>query len=254
LILSKVDEVIEIINTFSFSNDKLKVLPTVMSVIIDARNKLKIVDACFSMSADKDAAKKILDGLVPRSCVFGTVTEPRVQFLIDVSGSMNEKFQNENKTVTRLSYVTNEIVTVLTKQLVSTQKFNVFSFSSDVRAWQPGLVPVNDGNVKSAVAFCSGLRADGGTNIFAALQRAFADPEVVAIYLLTDGFPSVGVTDINQIIKQTAQMSGQKNPRVAVNTIALTVGGSETPADREKAKFLMEQLASVTGGVYRNIN
>lgn len=245
---------IDILATFSFSNDRLVVLPSVMNIIIDAKNKGKIVDASFSMSGDKDKARKILDGLVSRSCVFGSVVEPRVQFIIDVSGSMAETFTSGNKTVTRLSYVMNEIVTVLTKQLVPSQIFNIFSFSTDVRGWQPGLVPVNPANIQSAVTFSTALTANGGTNIFGALQRAMADPQVVAIYLLTDGFPSVGLTDPQQIITNTVQLSKAHNPKVVVNTIALTVGGRETPSDREKAKYLMEQLAMATGGVYRNIN
>ena len=107
--------------------------------------------------------------------MFGPTPEKRVQFLIDVSGSMGTEFiANDGNRYSRLGFVVKQLIDVMTKQLSSDQLFNIFSFANNVVQWKPGLVPVNSTNVASAIQFATNLRANGGTDIYSALQRAFA--------------------------------------------------------------------------------
>jgi len=85
-----------------------------------------------------------------------------------------EFIANDGKRYTRLGFVVSQLVSVLTKQLTPDQQFNIFSFASNVVQWRPGLVPVNSSNIDSAVQFATNLRASGSTDIYTALQRAFA--------------------------------------------------------------------------------
>jgi len=77
----------------------------------------------------------------------------------------------------------------LQEQLRHKRKFNVVSFDSLVKSWQPGLVNVNESNLQSAWRWINDLTCHATTNTLEALQLAFKDTENKAIYLLTDGRP-----------------------------------------------------------------
>lgn len=57
------------------------------------------------MSSDKKKAREILDKVVERNCLFGSVDEKVAVFVIDISGSMDYTFKTELGTTSRLNYV-----------------------------------------------------------------------------------------------------------------------------------------------------
>jgi len=105
-------------------------------------------------------------------------------------------------------------------------------------------------NITAAIASVNTYRADGGTNIYAVLQAAWAIPGVDTIYLLTDGSPSVGITDVNRIIADLKTWNA-KTP-IKVNTIAFLMG-TEKWDDKPASRRLMSAIAEATNGIYRAI-
>ncbi|MCC9075324.1 VWA domain-containing protein [Litorilinea aerophila] len=87
-------------------------------------------------------------------------------------------------------------------------RFNLISFSTGVRLWQPGLQPVADETRQGAHAWIDGLQAGGSTDINRALLEALAqiqpEPEAEGrpayILFLTDGLPTQGETDAWRIV------------------------------------------------------
>lgn len=101
------EDVIAMIKNISFSKEKLDTLEILVDFLIDAdeENKEKII-AEYTFTKDKEKAREILERARKRNFIYGTVTERVATFLIDVSGSMGQKFKGENGvTYTRLEYV-----------------------------------------------------------------------------------------------------------------------------------------------------
>jgi len=246
-------EVVTVLNVFSFSGAKLDVLPQIMTLITDTENNQTIIDN-FSFSSDKEKARDILKNLKPRSCVFGYVKEPRISFAIDVSPSMKAQFQdNTRKTWTRLDFVKNELDVVVSKQLEDGQEFNLAVFGGTVTQWSTGLVKVNSATKASSMIWLKGRQYIDGTNILAAIEKIFSDPRVAGAYLLSDGLPTVGNTDINQILNRASQLCNKSGgTKIPLHTIAFLSGnfnGDDKPASRK----LMQALADRCNGTYRAI-
>ena len=78
--------------------------------------------------------------------------------------------------------------------------FNLVSFSSEVRRWQPAAVDPSRQNCHDAVAWIEALRAEGGTQTLTALSMALPkdgeEEPVKGIYLLTDGKPDTSMTKV----------------------------------------------------------
>jgi Ca-activated chloride channel family protein len=119
-------------------------------------------------------------------------------FVLDQSGSMRgEKIQQAK-----------EALRFCVRNLNDGDRFNLILFSTDVETFADELVEVKDAREK-ALAFIDKIENKGGTNINEALLTAFKDkpdpkrPRIVIF--LTDGMPTVGETDIGQIIKNVTK-------------------------------------------------
>jgi hypothetical protein len=243
------EQVISILVRFSFQDDKLDALRAFKHNIIDVENKLTIVDT-FTYISSKDEARKILDDLKPKSYLFGLPTGKSL-FALDVSTSMSTTFTLSNgQKSNRLEFVKKEFAkTVATFD--NTTEFNVFPYSTSVFTWKTGgLQKATQANISSAIAYSKTLTPNGGTNIYAVLQAAWAIPGLETIYLLTDGSPSVGTTNVNTILNDV-QAWYAKTP-IQINTIAFLMG-SEKWDDKPASRKLMSALASVTNGIYRAV-
>ena len=90
-------------------------------------------------------------------------------------------------------------------------RFNVIDYDDSVRPYKTGLIAATRANIDEATAFADKLEASGGTNIYEALQNAChmlrPDDNPTYILFLTDGLPTVGNTDIEQIIKNTTSLN-----------------------------------------------
>ncbi|MEX0981276.1 MAG: VWA domain-containing protein [Bacteroidales bacterium] len=126
-------------------------------------------------------------------------------FLIDISGSMENKIEKDAKGVV-LNVATNVAANTvgkviggsvgnmvgnkIKKSLTKLEKakknlipvingfteenyFTVITFENDIKLWRKELIPATSANKKLAVAFIKSLKSGGGTNISDALEEAF---------------------------------------------------------------------------------
>lgn len=129
-----------------------------------------------------------------------------VAFVLDTSGSMAGKKLEQAKKALRFCV----------ENLNAEDRFEILRFATDVEPLFSGLAQATRANRDKAAEFIQDLRAIGGTAINDALQRALAlrseapsgasdlQRPFVVIFL-TDGRPTVGVTDENRILDQLKQ-------------------------------------------------
>jgi Ca-activated chloride channel family protein len=116
-------------------------------------------------------------------------------FVFDTSGSMQgEKIQQARAA---LRYCV--------QGLKPEDRFNIIAFSTTTDPFQDGLVEASDKNVKAALSYIDKLEARGGTDINSALTQALAvkgsEERPATILFMTDGRPTVGVTEPEEILK-----------------------------------------------------
>ena len=85
-------------------------------------------------------------------------------------------------------------------------RFEIIRFSTEVEPLFNGLTDVSKANKTKALEFIKDLKAMGGTAIDEALKKALAleskkEGRPFVIIFLTDGLPTIGVTDETQIVK-----------------------------------------------------
>lgn len=119
-----------------------------------------------------------------------------ILFVIDVSGSMSgEKIlQAKNG------------LNFFVQHLNPDDQFNIISFSTDIDAFKNELVSATKTNIEAASKFIKGLQAQGGTNINDALIKGLemlGEKRPSYLLFLTDGLPTVGITNLDEIIKNT---------------------------------------------------
>lgn len=127
-----------------------------------------------------------------------------IAFVIDVSGSMQGGKLEQVK----------RSVKFCINSLGAHDRFNIYSFSGEVHPFRDGLVYAAPEIKQAAVEFAGKMEAIGGTNINDALLAALeADPRDEArpylVVFMTDGAPTVNVTDPEQILKNV----GERNAR-----------------------------------------
>ena len=120
-------------------------------------------------------------------------------FVFDTSGSMQgEKIQQARAA---LRYCV--------QGLKGEDRFNVIAFSTTTDPFQDGLVAASGENIKAALAYIDKLEARGGTDINSALTQALAvkgsEERPATILFMTDGRPTVGVTEAEEILKNVRQ-------------------------------------------------
>lgn len=127
--------------------------------------------------------------------------DKNIIFVLDSSGSMRGK--KFDQAVAALKFVL--------QGLNSGDDFNIIDYDDTINPFKPNLVSANSDNLNAAIKFAEDLEAEGGTNIYDALAEACRiiprDGDPTYIMFLTDGQPTVGNTDINQIIKNTTALN-----------------------------------------------
>ncbi|NQS92176.1 MAG: VWA domain-containing protein, partial [Chloroflexi bacterium] len=127
------------------------------------------------------------DQIIPRDIVL----------VLDTSGSMEGEKLSQAKEAARY------VLTHLNQE----DRFNVVAFSTGVKHFAYDLQPVS--NASQALSWIEGINALGGTNINQALLEAITlrtpvdggeKARPVVILFLTDGLPTEGVTDVDQIL------------------------------------------------------
>jgi Ca-activated chloride channel family protein len=159
-------------------------------------------------------------------------TAKDIVFVIDTSGSMAEEGKMEKARAAMLFGV---------KTLRAEDRFNVVSFAGEEHLMEGSLIQADERGRARGVEFVSKLQPTGGTNINGALQAALkqfdsSDRPKMLIFM-TDGLPTVGVTDPQRII-ENARGAKTGNTRLFTFGVGYDVNTA-----------LLDRLASENGGV-----
>lgn len=122
-----------------------------------------------------------------------------IVFVIDTSGSMADEGKMDKARAGLLFGI---------KGLRAGDRFNVINFAGEEHLMEKGLIKADDAGKKRGLAFVGALRPSGGTNINDALRaglRQFdsSDRPKMMVFM-TDGLPTVGVQNVDEILKNAA--------------------------------------------------
>ena len=159
-------------------------------------------------------------------------TAKDIVFVIDTSGSMAEEGKMEKARAAMLFGV---------KTLRAEDRFNVVSFAGEEHLMEAGLIQADERGRARGVEFVGKLQPTGGTNINGALQAALkqfdtSDRPKMLVFM-TDGLPTVGVTN-PQLIIENARKAKTGNTRLFTFGVGYDVNTA-----------LLDRLASENGGV-----
>ncbi|MFM1871334.1 MAG: hypothetical protein RL398_756 [Planctomycetota bacterium] len=145
----------------------------------------------------------------PPRALGGDAPQPRrcVQFVIDTSGSMQGAKIEQAKASLK----------AFLASLRPTDMFQVVTFASGVQTFFGAPVPADAQNLAAALQKVETLTAMGGTNISGALEQALRaeipvggdGPYLPQIVFVTDGEPTMGVTNPQQILELTKKADAQ---------------------------------------------
>ncbi len=140
--------------------------------------------------------------LAPPESVEGAVIPRDLTLVVDVSGSMSG---------TKLEQAKAALAQALAA-LGPADRFRLIAFSNSVQEFRPAFTSATRANLADAQEFVSNLSAGGGTNIEGALTTALALPgtpgRVPLVVFLTDGLPSVGQSQPDQLASEAAGRIG----------------------------------------------
>jgi Ca-activated chloride channel family protein len=133
-----------------------------------------------------------------------------VVFVVDRSGSMEE---NGKMTQARaaLSYCV--------KRLSPQDRFGIVDFATDWNELEPHLLAATKDNKERALRYIERLDAAGGTNIEAGLTEGLrlltpAPGRLPLVFFMTDGLPTVGQTDITELLKSAQSKNAALKARL----------------------------------------
>lgn len=146
--------------------------------------------------------------IAPPASAGGADVMPKdIAFVVDTSGSMAGAKMTQAR----------EALKFCLANLNRGDRFSIIPFAHEAVPFRESLVVASSENVEAGRTFADGLRATGGTNINDALLSALnAAPSSEAdrpylIVFLTDGQPTIGVTDVAEIL---SNVRGRNRERV----------------------------------------
>ncbi len=152
-------------------------------------------------------------------------------FVLDVSGSMQGKYASLVDGVTRAL-----------QKLHQNDRFRMVTFNNNARELTPGYVQVTAENIAQYTKALANVGADGGTNLYAGLEKGFRGLDADrpnAVLLVTDGVANVGVTEKKQFLKLLEKAD--------VRLFSFVMGNSAN-------KPLLEGMTKVSNGFAMNIS
>lgn len=119
-----------------------------------------------------------------------------IVFVFDKSGSMQEDDKIKQARAA-LKYCLSK--------LKPNDRFSILAFSTGTRTFKNKMVPASAENIKAGLSFVAELEAGGGTAMDEALRQGLkmfkSTNNLPMMLFLTDGRPTVGVTDIEKILQ-----------------------------------------------------
>jgi HEAT repeat protein len=192
----------------------------------------------------------------PSTSFYGIETlSERILFVVDKSYSMNEPAGDPRFTgsaagaKTKMEVARHELLQAISP-LTEKASFNIVFYHHEVAPWRKAMSRATAETKAAARAFIDATPADGNTNIFDALEKAFAlagrgsfdkpyDVTVDTIFLMTDGKPNRGrIVEPETILDEVRRLNSLR--RIKIHCIGI--------GDHDK-KF-METLARENGGAY----
>lgn len=141
--------------------------------------------------------------LSPGAAAEATALRRDLVAVLDVSGSMSGEKLHQAQ----------EALAQLVGGLRDGERFRLIAFSNGVRRFASHWTTAGGDSRRLAQDWVRGLRAEGGTNIAGALDEAFAQPpdneSVGVVVFLTDGLPSVGEKDPEQLAERAERGRGR---------------------------------------------
>ena len=181
----------------------------------------------------------------------------------------SDDYRGDNEPVDRqrLKRAKDQLLKVLRK-LRRRSKFNVITFSDRVINWKKSIVATSRGNLGQARKFVTGLQANGLTHTDDALEKAFKDPGIDTICLLSDGAPTKqnapqGAAFQQQILQRVKDLNASRKLRI--NTFGFDDRGvapnqprpnplpAPIPAGQNELVGFLKKLAEENGGTYHSI-
>lgn len=194
----------------------------------------------------------------------------RVLFILDLSRSMTFAMtkargtgDNKEQPKTRIDYARRELQAAI-DALPEKASFNLVSFdgNANAKSWNRDMLPATARNREKFKKYVDGVRPDGGTNLWSALETALKikslvygdryETNVDEIFILSDGAPSVGeVLDPIQILRLVKESN--KFSKMRINTVFISSPNEEERRQRAewmtiKPEELMRRLAEENGG------
>lgn len=162
----------------------------------------------------------------------------RMMFIIDNSGSMRDYWGG----ATRLERAKAELIHAI-EDLPADAKFSIVSFHTTVNPWRNELLEASEENKREAIQFVRRLGYGVKTNTYGALRQSLEfDDELEAVFLLTDGKPTVGkIIPTRGIVSDI--MHRNRFRHLNFNTIGIGVQGP--------TEDFLRTLAELTGGEFR---
>jgi len=153
----------------------------------------------------------MLIGRVDEQLEKSKILPKEVVFVVDTSGSMQgEKIEQTKKALK-----------FCLSSLSESDRFNLITFSTDVNGLSSNnLLEANKANVAKALAAVDQIEASGGTNIDGALRAALGSDftagsaKAKMVVFMTDGLPTVGVTDPQSILTDSIAATTKNKVRV----------------------------------------
>jgi Ca-activated chloride channel homolog len=173
------------------------------------------------------------DGYFMLTLTPGEVAESRiprdVTVVVDVSGSMSgDKMDQARRAVHQLLGT-----------LSAVDRLRLIAFSNRVQPWRSGWTPATREELRRAREWADDLRAEGGTDINAALEAALRaetpESRLPIIIFMTDGLPTNGETRVDRIVAMAEARRGR------ARIFAFGVG-------YDVNTHLLDQLGSATRG------
>lgn len=175
----------------------------------------------------------------------------RIVFILDISGSMEEKAEYESDKKRKIDLAKEELDKAVAS-LPADALFDIIFYSTEIEIWKKTLVEADAKTKKAAKEYIAGKEPGGGTNIHEPLMRAFdlagrgakdknyGDVAVDTIFFLSDGQPTAGrITDPEDILKDVQGANELK--KIQIHTIGV---------GRDHDARFMRILAESSGGQY----
>lgn len=181
-----------------------------------------------------------------------------IVFVVDVSGSMGEQGGVDAQGRMRIDVVKAELANAIRALSADDtdergpSSFNIVTYAAEVGVFREGkMVPATKANKDKAFQWIEGLTALGATNIFDALEQAFAivDTRRMAkqlaqgadtIFLMTDGEPNRGkIVDPDQIRAEVRKLN--RDRKITIHAIGV---------GKDHNRAFLERLAVENHGQY----